>query len=218
MSDPLTTPTPARSRRFWFVCSVSWRQGTAALLTAGALATAWASQAPTPLLALLGGLLLVLLGGMLWPWGRVRLVGPLFVYDLARLARRGRTTLLRATYGLLLLAWLCFLFGQRFPEDVQPTRLFARGPILSVQEWVHFTWGFVAAVMLVQGAAVFVITPAYLAGAITEEKERQTLELLFTTPLLDCEIILGKLLGRLVHLATVLLTGSMARRCWPASW
>ena len=40
-----------------------------------------------------------------------------------------------------------------------------------------------------------------------EEKERDTLRLLFTTPLLDREIVLGKLLGRLTHLGTVILAG-----------
>src|SRR5262249_18506972 len=34
----------------------------------------------------------------------------------------------------------------------------------------------------------------------------KTLELLFTTPLLDREIILGKMLGRLTHLACIFLT------------
>lgn len=133
---------------------------------------------------------------------RVRLVGPLFGYDLGRLARRHRTLLLRCTYALLLLVWLCFLFGERFLL----TDAFGRGPALPLREWARFALDFVTAVLALQGAAVFVLTPAYLASAVAEEKERRTLELLFTTPLLDREIVLGKLFSRLAHLASILLT------------
>jgi ABC-type transport system involved in multi-copper enzyme maturation permease subunit len=51
------------------------------------------------------------------------------------------------------------------------------------------------------------ITPVYLASAIAEEKERRTLEFLFTTSLLDREIVLGKLFGRVTHLVSLLLVG-----------
>src|SRR5262249_60934626 len=60
---------------------------------------------------------------------------------------------------------------------------------------------------LPRGPAVLVLPPAYLAGAIAEEKDRRTLPLLFLTPLYDREIVLGKLFARLAHLGGVLLTG-----------
>src|SRR5947208_2019341 len=42
--------------------------------------------------------------------------GPLFFYDVARLARRGRGTLLHCGYALLLLGMLCGAWRSHFPE------------------------------------------------------------------------------------------------------
>lgn len=47
-------------------------------------------------------------------WNPVDLVGPLFFYDLVRLARRGRSTLLRCVYALTLLGALCFAYAEHF--------------------------------------------------------------------------------------------------------
>jgi ABC-type transport system involved in multi-copper enzyme maturation permease subunit len=66
---------------------------------------------------------------------------------------------------------------------------------------------FVEAMLVVQTAAIFVLAPAYLSGAIAEEKERRTLELLFTTHVSDREIVLGKLMSRVCHLGGVFLSG-----------
>jgi ABC-type transport system involved in multi-copper enzyme maturation permease subunit len=52
-----------------------------------------------------------------------------------------------------------------------------------------------------------VLTPAYLGSAIAEEKERRTLELLFTTHLNNTEIILGKLISRVIHLVGFVIAG-----------
>ncbi len=134
----------------------------------------------------------------------LQLVGPLYVYDLARLARRGRTTLLRCTYAALLLVWLCVLVSDRFPGLLH-TVFLDQSPALSISEWAAFARSYVLVLLAVQAAAVMVLTPVYLAGAFAEEKERRTLALLFTTDLRDRELVLGKLLGRLLHLATILL-------------
>jgi ABC-type transport system involved in multi-copper enzyme maturation permease subunit len=140
-------------------------------------------------------------------WKNAHLVGPLLTYDLARLARRGRTTMLRCLYGLLLLVWLGIIVVKQFGWSAHPLHLFGPGPNLSMAAWAEFARGFVGAILSLQGAAVMVLTPVYLAGAIAEEKERKTIELLFATDLRDQEIVLGKLFGRLAHLACVLLTG-----------
>ena len=136
----------------------------------------------------------------------LHIVGPLLWYDLARLARRGRTSLLRFVYGCFLLGLLYYVFRQRFPGYHSLGRAFDLAPALPPSEWTRFAFQVVSAVIALQGAAIFVVAPAYLAHAVAEERERGTLELLFTTPLLDREIVLGKLLGRLAHLVNVLLT------------
>ena len=84
---------------------------------------------------------------------------------------------------------------------------FFRPSRLSQQQLVRLAEKFMAAVIFVQNLAVLLLTPAYLATAVTEEREKRSLELLQTTHLYDREIILGKLLGRLTHLAGVLLAG-----------
>src|SRR5262249_10214735 len=51
------------------------------------------------------------------------------------------------------------------------------------------------------------LAPVCVAGTIAEEKERKTLDLLFTTGLGDDEIVVGKLLGRLTYMLGILLAG-----------
>src|SRR5438067_11378775 len=80
-----------------------------------------------------------------------------------------------------------------------------QAPAMSIREWAEFAGGYGMVLLSLQAAAVLVLTPAYLAGAFTEEKERKTLDVLFATELRDRELVLGKLFGRLLHLATVLL-------------
>jgi ABC-type transport system involved in multi-copper enzyme maturation permease subunit len=157
--------------------------------------------------ALIGGTAVLIISAAVRDGG-YRLVGPLFWFDLARLARRGRTALLRVTYALLLFAGLLCLFYQHFPQQfAEFGTLFGQGPSPPMQQWGQFARYFVVTALTLQAAFVIVVTPAYVAGAVAEEKERDTLKLLFTTPLLDREIVLGKLLGRLTHLATVILAG-----------
>jgi ABC-type transport system involved in multi-copper enzyme maturation permease subunit len=139
--------------------------------------------------------------------GRLELIGPLFAYDLARVAGRGRTAMLRCLYGLLLLGWLVYLFIHDYPRLAGPAQAFEQGPALSVGDWARFARHFVHAAFSLQGVALLVLTPAYLASAIAEEKEHKTIPLLFTTGLRDREIVLGKLFSRLAHLAFILLTG-----------
>src|SRR5207253_8953302 len=71
----------------------------------------------------------------------------------------------------------------------------------------YFAERIVLTLLVLQAGAVLALTPAYVAGAIAEEKERGTLELLCTTQLRSHEIVLGKLFARLVHLTGLLLTG-----------
>src|SRR6185437_3660347 len=66
---------------------------------------------------------------------------------------------------------------------------------------------FFFAFMTVQFLAIFVLTPGYTAGAIAEEKDRKTLEFLLATDLRSREIVLSKLMARLVNLVLLVLAG-----------
>jgi ABC-type Na+ efflux pump permease subunit len=54
---------------------------------------------------------------------------------------------------------------------------------------------------------LLLIMPAFVAGAVTDEKRRGTLQYLLTTDLEARHIVLGKLLGRLSQVALVMLAG-----------
>ena len=54
---------------------------------------------------------------------------------------------------------------------------------------------------------MILLTPAYTAGVLAEEKERGTLEALLATDLRNREIVLGLFLARLLNLTLLLLTG-----------
>ncbi len=61
--------------------------------------------------------------------------------------------------------------------------------------------------VLVQGGAVVLLTPALVAGAIAGEIQRKTLGDLLTSDLTSTEIILGKLAARLLHLLLLVAAG-----------
>jgi ABC-type transport system involved in multi-copper enzyme maturation permease subunit len=54
---------------------------------------------------------------------------------------------------------------------------------------------------------IFLVTPALVAGAVTDEKERGTLQLLYSAGMTSAEIALGKWLGRSVMVANILVAG-----------
>jgi ABC-type transport system involved in multi-copper enzyme maturation permease subunit len=124
------------------------------------------------------------------------MLGPHFYYDLIRIARTGRTTLLRCLYLLAL------LFGVWVVYQV-PT-----GGTDSRNAYAQKAQNIAVTVIVLQYIMVIGLTPVYACGAIIEEKQRRTLELLFTTQLTDREIVLGKLGARIAHLAMIVLASS----------
>jgi ABC-type transport system involved in multi-copper enzyme maturation permease subunit len=131
--------------------------------------------------------------------GLFAITGPVLFYDLVRSARRSRYVLVRCLYaGILtvLLAWVYLFFW-----------LSARDGHIPANRMANFAEGFFYMFMAVQFAAVVILTPGYVAGAIAEEKDRKTLEFILTTELSNREIVLGKVLARLANLTLLLLTG-----------
>jgi ABC-type transport system involved in multi-copper enzyme maturation permease subunit len=132
--------------------------------------------------------------------GWIKLFGPVLFYDMVRTSRRSRYSIIRILYGGFLFFILCYMFlilqlGPHFGQE------------LRARETAVLAETFFGTFMLVQLVLVILLTPAYVAGAIAEEKDRKTLEFLLATDLRNREIVLSKLLSRLANLTLLLLTG-----------
>lgn len=136
-----------------------------------------------------------------------RLFGPLLFYDALRTARQERTFKFRSFYAVLLLALLFSVYYSWFANRPGGlANLFAEVSLKS-KDVARFAGAFFATFMVAQFAAVLLLTPVYASGAITEEKERRTLEYLLATDLTNREIVLGKLTARLGNVVLLILTG-----------
>jgi ABC-type transport system involved in multi-copper enzyme maturation permease subunit len=163
--------------------------------------------------------LLVFAGALwaIWPQDGGNLIGPLFWYEIGRLERRRRTRIVRVCFCLLLLSTLWWAFTHRFPDTPAFTLAETSQTSVPIRESARFALEAVTKFMILQGLVVFVVTPAYLASAVAEDRERNILDGLFTTPLVNREIILGKMLGRLAFMASLILSG-MPILCMTRVW
>ena len=157
-----------------------WLFDTISLAALALLATLWAAA------------LLVFLRT-----GWLRLLGPLFLFDLFRSTRRSRYFLLRIYVYFVLLMLFCVVIS--WGSSTRLTMRVNRGARTAEQVFYFFLFSHFAF------SALF--TPGYVASALTEEKERNTLEALMATDLSSREIVLSKLAVRLANLGTMLLTG-----------
>lgn len=133
------------------------------------------------------------------------MLGPLFRFELVRLARRGTHLPLRVVLALLLLLGLLATylrlapgtsaFGLLFTDTADPRALQGFGE------------AFLTAFLTVQQAAVLLLTPVYAGGAVAEEKEKGRLDFLLTTTLSAWQVVGGKLAARLVFVLAVLAVG-----------
>jgi len=129
------------------------------------------------------------------------LLGPVFHRELLTTARRRRVYGLRAIYGATLL--ILFAASHRaFFEAIGPGAMEA-APWL----WAAFAQRMFRSVAIAQFAAMVLITPALVAGAIVDERRRKTLHYLLASRLTGGEIVLGKLAARLLHVGTFLAIG-----------
>ncbi len=130
-----------------------------------------------------------------WPVRRSLrwLLGPLFSAEVARLYRRGSTFWLRSAYPLV-------LFGAIFAS-------FPRHGVIDAKQLAQFARGFTELFLLVQSIAVMLLTPIWFGGAISDEKERRSLDFLLTSQLSSREIVLSKYAARLLAVIAAMLAG-----------
>lgn len=203
------------SRLAWLGTNWKERVGDLVLLAGGVLllggggALLWAQDAaPAGLQSGLGWLILLALAA--WMTGLValtglgwlKLLGPVLFYDLIQIARRQRYLILRFLVVLILSLVLCLMYGSWALEQQ-----FRRGGQASLQEVAEFGESFFLLFMIIQFTLVGVLTPAYTAGAIADEKDRKTFEFLLATDLRNREIVLSKLLSRVANMTLVILAG-----------
>jgi ABC-type transport system involved in multi-copper enzyme maturation permease subunit len=139
------------------------------------------------------------------------MVGPVLHQELLLGGRRNRLHVLRWFYAGWLVLQVVFFYLRFQGEEV--TRAQARWTMGSdvpinaasapevVGAW--FSEAFVSQQMLL----LLLVTPAFVAGAITDEKRRGTLQYLLTSHLGTRDLLMGKLLGRLAQVALVALAG-----------
>ena len=138
---------------------------------------------------------------------RAGLVGPLFKWELVRLARRGQDARARFILAASLLAALTLFTVYWFPHVPVADLFTGTSQVTTIQESASFANNFALTFVLTQLAVLCLLTPAYAAGGIAEEKEKKTFPFLLVTALTPREIVFGKFLGRLVFLLGVMLAG-----------
>jgi ABC-type transport system involved in multi-copper enzyme maturation permease subunit len=124
--------------------------------------------------------------------------GPLFALEMVTSARRTRYFVIRVLYAVVLLLFLWNIF-QAFDRPYNSAD--------DIATIARFSWTFFGFFSMLQLLTVVAAGPAMTAGAIATERERRTIEYLFASTLSNAEIILGKLLARLVQVGYLVLAG-----------
>lgn len=121
---------------------------------------------------------------------RGRLNWPLLGKELLEQAARKQMYVIRVAYALVLFGAFCIYY----------TRHLAQGPVLVLGRGLG-PFSFLVEAQLV---TIFLFLPPLMAGALAQEKERETLGLLFLTDLTPWELVLQKYVGRLIPMLTLL--------------
>lgn len=129
------------------------------------------------------------------------LPGPVFSIELVTTARRSRYFVLRTIYGAILLFVLWQGYQARFWWQS------GSGREISVREMAQFAGALYYTFAVTQAITVLLLTPVMMAGVIADEKQRRTLHYLLASQLSSAEIVLGKLVSRLLHVAVFLAVG-----------
>jgi hypothetical protein len=135
--------------------------------------------------------------------------GPVLAWEVKRAEQGYLRRFFAIGYSVWLLLLAVVLLGsmrsalanQQDPADSNLSHLRAANAQLTL-----FLDSYVALLLQFQLKLVIAITPAIMASCLGKEKERGTLFALFGTQLTSRQIVLGKLLGRLVRFMPVLFT------------
>jgi ABC-type transport system involved in multi-copper enzyme maturation permease subunit len=133
--------------------------------------------------------------------------GPLFGWELVRLARRGHAARARGILTAVILLSLLLFTAAWFARQGLGAVLFGTATAPSAHDTARFGEAFATTFLIAQLFAMILITPAYAAGGIAEEKDRKTFDFLLATSLSNREIVLGKFFARVTFLLAVMAAG-----------
>jgi ABC-type transport system involved in multi-copper enzyme maturation permease subunit len=131
------------------------------------------------------------------------MIGPILSQELLLGSRRSRQMIFRRLYTGWLVVQVLFTYWILYRAD-----LFFRGiagNTSNINGAGEFARSLTDTLIVQQLVLILLATPAYAAGAITDEKTRGTLQFLFAAAVTSWEIILGKLLGRVIQVGLLVL-------------
>ncbi len=127
---------------------------------------------------------------VLW-FSRLLPTNPICIRVVAGGSRRSRDLYVRAAYLAIVIAVLLI---QLLGSDSTMRQLAQRG----ANAFTVVSFGQIALIVL--------LTPVFMAGAILQEANPKTWDILLTTPLSNLQIVLGNLFGRLFFVLTLILS------------
>ncbi|MHC4622679.1 MAG: hypothetical protein ACYS4W_02135 [Planctomycetota bacterium] len=119
------------------------------------------------------------------------LAGPIFTKELRVSSRRKRNYVLRSAYLVLLTVFLVLVWFRAVSYSASP--LFRTSRMAEAGKAV------VTFIVWFQFCALQLVAVVMLSTAISDEIHNRTLGLLMTTPISSFQIVMGKLLSRLLH-------------------
>lgn len=111
--------------------------------------------------------------------------------------KRLRDAFIRCAYLGILIVVVCFLLFQSAGNLAHAQLAELSKTSQSIFYWMSY----------VQLFLVSLLAPVFTAGAITQEKDSQTYDILLSTPLSNGQIVLGSLLSRLFFVLSLLISG-----------
>ena len=103
-------------------------------------------------------------------------VGPHAYYDLVRLARRGRSTVVRVCYVLALFAALAGVYYHEVEKSRSPhfkEEAWDERRIGSINTNARIAERFSITILIMQNIAVLLLVPIYVAASVHEERDRR---------------------------------------------
>src|SRR4051812_35479445 len=134
------------------------------------------------------------IGNYFW---RLVPANPILVRVVQAGGKRKRDLLIRCAYLGILLFLVIFLL-------LQSAGSLANASLSDLSKQSSEIFYYMSYVQL---GLVALLAPIFTAGAITQEKDSQTYDILLSTPLTNGQIVLGSLLSRLFFVVTLLISG-----------